>query len=205
MELIPLAILGLIIIGAAAVIVMEIRKHQPKDDQSMLEWLRSTADGQRAIGQRLDTASTIIGALQKELGSVTEASRGAKELLEMLRSPKLRGGMGEESLEAILASFLPHDLYQMQYRMQSGEIVDAVIKLPWGVIPIDAKFPKENVERHLRAETEEEQQLTLRALRADVKKHIDDISKKYLRPEEGVKEDALMFIPFDAIYHLINS
>lgn len=201
-------IIGLFFLTAAVIVVGWLLLREIKGgrtDQSLLEWLKTTAEGQRTIGDRLDRAAQIVGSLQKELGTVTEASRGAKELLEMLRSPKLRGGLSEQSLEAILASFLPRDLYQMQHRFNSGEIVDAVIKLPWGLIPIDAKFPKENFERHLKAETKEEQDSALRAFRSDVKKHIDDIAKKYLRPEEGVKEDLLMYIPFEAVYGVVDN
>lgn len=200
---IGLLLLTLSVVATGFYIIKELRGG--RTDQSLLEWLKTTAEGQRAVGDRLDRAAQIVGSLQKELGTVTEASRGAKELLEMLRSPKLRGGLAEQSLEAILASFLPRDLYQMQYRFSSGEIVDSVIKLPWGLIPIDAKFPKENFERHLRAETKEEQESALRAFRSDVKKHIDDIAKKYLRPEEGVKEDLLMYIPFEAVYGVVDN
>ena len=96
----------------------------------------------------------MVGDVQKSLGGLEEANRKIYEvgkdiasLQEILRSPKLRGGLGEFFLEDLLAQILPPQHFATQYCFRSGEKVDAVIKLGSSLVSVDSKFPLENFKR----------------------------------------------------------
>lgn len=156
-----------------------------------------------AINSRLDNAARIIQGVQKELSTVQEIGRGIKEFQELLNSPKLRGNIGEQVLNDSLAQVFSSDHYAVQYRFRDGQTVDAVIRTENGIIPIDAKFPMENFRRLLAAEDAAlrgaEKKEALRA----VKKHADDIARKYILPTEGTVDFAVMYVPSESIYYEI--
>ncbi len=163
---------------------------------------------QQNLGERLDHAARVVGSVQRSLGGLEEANRKIYEvgkdiasLQEILRAPKLRGGLGEFLLEDLLAQILPSRHFSMQYHFRSGEKVDAVIKLGHALVPVDAKFPLENFKRILESPTEEEKQRARRQFVADVKRHIDVIASKYILPDEGTYDFALMYIPAENIYY----
>lgn len=156
-----------------------------------------------AIGQRLDNAAKYIGAVSKELGRVQEIGRGMKDLQEFLRSPKLRGNIGEQVLRDLLEQFFSRTHFTVQYKFRTGQIVDAIIKTDKGIIPIDSKFPMENFRKIISAQNEEEKKVKLREFVKDVKKHIADISKKYILPQEGTVDFAVMYIPSEIVYYEI--
>lgn len=157
----------------------------------------------RAINERLDRAAQVISGVSKSVGEMTELGRSMRELQEFLRSPKLRGQIGESILKDLLGQTLPKQNFHLQYAFKSGEIVDAALKLEQGIIPIDAKFPMENFRKMAKAENEKERDLHRKAFIADVKKHIDAISAKYIRPQEGTLDFALMYIPAEPVYYEI--
>jgi DNA recombination protein RmuC len=98
---------------------------------------------------------------------------------------------------------LPKKSFNMQYAFKNGSIVDAAITTAAGIIPIDSKFPMENFRALNNAETETDKKAATRAFTADVKKHIDDIAKKYILPAEGTIDYALMYVPSESVYYEI--
>jgi DNA recombination protein RmuC len=165
-------------------------------------------DTQHSLGERLDHAAHVVGQVQKSLGGLEEANRRIYEvgrdissLQEILRAPKLRGGLGEFFLEELLAQILPPNHFTTQYCFRSGEKVDAVIKLGGLLVPVDAKFPLENFKRMLGSTVEEDKIRAKRQFAADVKKHIDAIAGKYIVPDEGTYDFALMYVPAENVYY----
>ena len=178
----------------------EMRTSLDKNTDTLQTQLQTT---NKAINERLDNAAKVIGMVGKEVGQMSEIGRSMKDLQDFLRSPKLRGNIGEQVLRELLGQFLPKESFHLQYRFRSGEIVDAAIKTESGIIPIDSKFPMENFKAMIQAETEAERKTFQRDFARDVKKHIDDISKKYILPEEGTIDYALMYVPSEPIYYEI--
>ena len=160
----------------------------------------------KSINERLDNAARVIGLVSKELGQMSEIGRHMKEVQEFLKSPKLRGGMGEYILRDLLEQMLPKENYKLQHRFRSGQIVDAIVKIERGAIPIDSKFPMENFRKINSAKSESEKTSAKKEFTRDVKKHIEDISQKYILPDEGTIEVALMYIPSEPVYYeVLNS
>lgn len=159
------------------------------------------------VDRRLEHASQQTNAIHKQLGDVGRATANLAEqakdlgqLQQLLRPPKARGGFGELLLGNLLADRLPADHYSLQHGFRSGERVDAVIRVE-KLVPVDAKFPLDNFERLVDAQDEESRRLHEKAFARDVKIHIDAISSKYIRPDEGTYDFALMYLPSEAIYY----
>ena len=164
--------------------------------------------GHRTLGDRLDHATRVVGDVQKSLGGLGEATqrvydvgRDIASLQEILRSPKLRGGLGELLLGELLAQILPPSHFELQHAFRSGERVDAAIRIGEALVPVDAKFPLEDFRRSLDAEGETERQKARRAFLAQVRKHVDAIAAKYILPEEGTYDFALMYIPAENVFY----
>lgn len=120
--------------------------------------------------------------VQHSLGEMSEVGRGIKSLQDFLASPKLRGGLGEEILGQMIGETFPKNAFHLQYHFKSGGIVDAVLKTDAGLLCIDSKFP-------------------LQAGVPEIKKHISDIARKYILPDEGTMDFALMYIPSESVYY----
>ncbi|MFA5975342.1 MAG: DNA recombination protein RmuC [Elusimicrobiota bacterium] len=165
-------------------------------------------DSSGEINQRLDNAAKIYGDLRNQLGQLSQANiqiqsmvKDITSLQDILRPPKLRGGMGEVLLENLLREILPPEHLALQHRFQTGNVVDAIIRLKDGIVPVDAKFPLENFRRMLEAKTDEERRAARKEFVRNVKKHIDDIREKYVLPDEGTFPFALMYIPAENVYY----
>src|SRR5689334_22874194 len=159
------------------------------------------------VDRRLEHAAKQTNAIHKQLGEVGQATvqmaeqaKGLSQLQEILRPPKARGGFGELLLENLLRDRLPATAFEFQYGFAGGERVDAVIKVD-RIVPIDSKFPLDNFERMLRADNDIERQQFEKLFARDVKSHVDAISSKYIRPDEGTYDFAFMYLPSEAIYY----
>jgi DNA recombination protein RmuC len=161
---------------------------------------RNTAD----IHDRLLHATEVIGELKREAGAFTEVSRSMQELHEYLKSPKLRGNIGESVLKDLIAQMFPRRSYHLQYGFKSGVKVDAAIQTDAGLLPIDSKFPMENFQALMAAKGERDQEIARSAFSRDIRKHVTDISKKYILPEEGTLDFALMYVPSESVYYEIS-
>jgi len=159
------------------------------------------------VNTRLDNAVRVIrdvsatmGQLSKATQQVYEVGRDISSLQNILRAPKLRGLVGELFLGNLLAQVVPSN-YELQHRFASGETVDAVIRLSQKLVPVDAKFPLENFQKFAGSIDEGERRALRRKFLADVRKHVDAISAKYIKPDEGTFDFALMYIPAENVYY----
>jgi DNA recombination protein RmuC len=165
------------------------------------QMIRTLQENSRQLHERLDKAAEVIRDVGKEVGQMSEIGRSMKDLQEFLKSPKLRGNIGEEVLKDLIGQMFPKNSFLLQYQFKSGERVDAAIKTDAGILPIDSKFPMENFQKMVKSETEAEKDLHCREFTKDVKKHIDAISKKYILPDEGTMDFALMYVPSESVFY----
>lgn len=153
-----------------------------------------------AVNERLDHAARVISAVTHELGQMQQIGSQLRNFQDFLKSPKLRGNLGEQGLKELLSSGLPRKHFQLQYSFRSGVIVDAIINLESGKIPIDSKFPLENFNNMLKAEDSDAKEYFRRKFKTDFKNHVNAISKKYINPDEGTADFAFMYIPSESIF-----
>src|SRR3984893_6177624 len=158
------------------------------------------SQGQTAIATELKNTREQIGLIQKQIGEVQEQSRGLSQATQSLETilggAKTRGLLGEVTLQRLLEDSLPSSQFALQYRFSSGEAVDAVIFLRDNkLMAIDSKFPLDAF-RRISAEGDEAR----RAFATAVKGHADSIAKKYIVPDEGTLDVALMFVPSENVY-----
>lgn len=179
--------------------VIKMLQSGSKEDRRVL--LSSLQQNTQAMNERLDNAARVISQVQKNIGEFSEIGRGMKDLQDFLRSPKIRGNIGEQVLKEMLGQFLPKESFNLQYTFKSGEKVDAAIKTSGGIIPVDSKFPMENFRKMTKSDTDAEKKMFEREFVKDVKKHIEDISRKYILTEEGTIDYALMYIPSEGVYY----
>lgn len=193
-----------------------------QDLTTLTENITKLKDGLNTqIGDRLDRNNRLMmGSIQKQfkdssklVTDVTErltkldetnkrvvnVADELKVLQNVLQNPKQRGVLGEFYLEQILQNLLPPGSYELQYKIGEGLVVDAVIKLDNLVLPIDSKFSLENYNRLVEAKGDQRKALE-KQFKEDLKKRIDETSK-YIQPRKGTMEQALMFIPSEAIYY----
>lgn len=182
-----------VIAGIAVVLWFVNRKLaelKPKDEGAVLEWLKS-------VSARLDSQTAQMVRAERAIGEMSEIGKSMKDLQQFLASPKLRGGIGEQVLKQLLAESLPKNSFNLQYAFRNGVKVDAAIKTASGIIPIDSKFTMENFKK-----MHEDKAFEKDFIR-DVKARIDEVSSKYILPDEGTVDFALMYVPSEAVYYEI--
>lgn len=206
-----LVILSCVLVVGVLAMFYEMRKLRKAGtttdkDKVLMEWLKEMRESQSETSksirdqmhkqnERLDQAAIAIGKVLK-MGESTE------ELLQAFRAPKTRGTKGEEIMQDLLSQHLPSQSYGLQHAFKSGEKVDAVIKIKNGLIPIDAKFPLEKYQQAHKAKEEDRKRL-LKEFHKHVKKHIDDIARKYIVPAEHTLDFAVMYVPARGVYEEI--
>ncbi|MFC1663644.1 DNA recombination protein RmuC [Patescibacteria group bacterium] len=195
-------IMSLIVAGGTIASVFLIKREtkalkEKKEIDPALSLIKKDIDTMR---KRFEQGYSKISM---ELGRVQEIGHQMKDFQDFLKSPKLRGNIGEQILRDLLEQFLPRSNFSLQYQFQDGQIVDAIIKTKQGIISIDSKFPMEGFKRISQAKSNEKK-TCLREFVRDIKKHIDDISKKYILPQEGTVDFALMYVPSEPVYYEIT-
>lgn len=130
-----------------------------------------------------------------------EAQKLGQSLKDLLQAPKLRGNYGEAILEEMLDRALPKGLWEMQFSIDGRERVDAVVKIKDMIIPIDAKYPRDSYQKYIQAQGADEKRNCWNKYAGDIKTLIKSIKEKYVKPEKGTSEFALMFIPSEAVYY----
>ena len=196
------------------------KKLEPKSDPTLVKWLSSLQNSlntnsqhltttlqssYKELHERLDRATAVIGDLKKEAGVFSEVGRSMKDLQDYLKSPKLRGNIGEQVLKDLVGQMFPKKSLFLQHAFKSGLIVDVAIQTDAGLLPIDSKFPLENFQKMFRSEDEKEKEAFKNLFIRDVKKHIKDISSKYILPSEGTVDFALMYLPSESVYYEVVS
>ncbi len=141
-----------------------------------------------------DTVSNLV--MQQE-----KAQQLGQSLEYLLQAPKLRGNYGETVLEEMLERILPRGIWERQYAIEGEEKVDAVVKYKDVVIPIDAKFPRDDYQKYLDASDPADKKKHWSNYERALKIQINSIRDKYLKPDKGTTEFALLFIPSEAIYY----
>lgn len=166
---------------------------QGKVEQRLTETLDRTSQTFKEVTDRLSD-------LRVTNERIVEFSRDLNRLNDILQSPKLRGEFGELTLEKMLRECLAPDQYALQFAI-GNEKADAVILSRQGHLAIDSKFPLENWRKARNGElSQEERDRASRDFGRDVRKHIEDIARKYVRPPTTL-DLAVMFIPADSVYY----
>lgn len=171
-----------------------------KVDERLDEGFKKTNETFVSVMQRLAT----IDEAQKKIESLTGSVVSLQELLGDKRS---RGAFGEVQLEALVRNVMPAAAFEMQVTLSNGMRADCVLRLPppTGMVAVDSKFPLENYHRMFDREANDaERALAQRQFKADVKKHVDDIGRKYILPGE-TSDGAVMFIPAEAVFAEIHA
>jgi len=228
-------IIILLIVGVFVFLAFLFKKmsdlKKPSPDAALLEWLKSMQksiettnrnindslstnssmmvktlqENSRQLNERMDRASAVIAGVGREIGEMSEIGRNMKELQDFLKSPKLRGNIGEHVLRDLIEQIFPKKSFFLQYQFKSGEKVDAAIRTDGGILPIDSKFPMENFNKIVKSKNEEDLKVYKREFGKDMKKHIDAIASKYIVPDEGTMDFALMYVPSEAVfYEVVN-
>jgi DNA recombination protein RmuC len=188
--------------------------------QQQLEALRAAEDstrdalqkslqaGQSNLTQNLQSSQKVLSQLNSQIGELQGTNKQmlllgteVRRLQNILTAPKLRGQMGEWSLNNLLENILPKDSYELQYAFKDGKVVDALIKMADFSVPIDAKFPLPSFEAMTKAETDHEKTRLRKQFLKDVAVHIDKIASSYIRPVEGTLDFAILYIPAENIYY----
>ncbi|HMC13259.1 MAG TPA: DNA recombination protein RmuC [Gallionellaceae bacterium] len=186
-----------------------------------IEALSKTVDGRLEqiggkVNERLDegfkkTNETFVSVMAR-LATIDEAQKkidglttNMVSLQELLGDKRSRGAFGEVQLEGLVRNILPSNAYEFQYTLPNSSRADCVLKLPepTGMVAVDAKFPLENYHRMFDG-SEIERALAARQFKADIKKHVDDISSKYIIPEV-TSDGAVMFVPAEAVFAEIHA
>jgi DNA recombination protein RmuC len=147
----------------------------------------------------------VIDEAQKKIDSLAVNVVSLQELLD--GDKRSRGAFGEVQLEALVRNILPPDAYEFQYTLSNKARADCVLKLPapTGMVAVDSKFPLSNYRIMLDPATgEAERAQAQKQFRLDIRKHVDDISGKYIIPGE-TSEGAVMFVPAEAVFAEIHA
>lgn len=152
--------------------------------------------------QHFEKVQQHLQAAELKLASLNTVGQSIQDLNSLLKLPHLRGGFGEASLERLLADFLPAGSFELQYAIvpNSTERVDAIVRLAQLILPIDSKFPREQVLPLFESQDPEKVEEARKQLGEFIRTQAKSISEKYIRPEHGTTDMALLFLPSETLY-----
>jgi DNA recombination protein RmuC len=214
----------LVVIGISYIYLAFRKISKEKEQDKSLLLLQNQIEGlSKSIGERLAETNqslkqqfsesvSIVKDVTEKLVKLETTNRQIvdytsqlRSLENILKSPKQRGLLGEYSLETLLSNTFPPGQYKMQYNFLDDSIVDAVIFVRDKMIPIDAKFSLEKYEKLYNEKNREKAEDIEKELKNDLKDRISETSR-YIKPEEGTTDFAIMFIPAEGIfYNLLSS
>lgn len=185
----------------------ELRRDISGLSESVNKTMTDNLDKSRqSVHRQFEASSRLINDVSARLTKLDETNKRVvdvtaelKTLQNTLQNPKQRGVLGEYYLEQVLKNILPPNSFALQHKIAPGLVVDAVIKLEDKILPIDSKFSLENYNRLLEADEKERPALE-KKFKEDLKRRIDETAK-YIQPGKGTLDQALMFIPSEAIYY----
>lgn len=184
--------------AAQANLLQHLESRLAQVNTQMTDNLQGSA---RRTAQSLGELQERLKTIDKAQENITRLSGDVLSLQDILSNKQTRGAFGEIQLNDIVSKALPSDSYVLQYTLSNGKRADCLIHLPNppGPIVIDSKFPLEAYEALRNAQTQGQLNEAARLLRTSVKKHIKDISEKYILEGETA-DGALMFLPSEAVY-----
>lgn len=194
-------VLFLIVLGVVLKISSQVNDRLAQMNNSLQE-------ANKVIGANLGSANTAFGNVREQLGKleatntqILEVSKNISSLQDLLRAPKFRGQLGETLLENLLSQVLPKEHYEVQYRFKTGDAVDAAVFLAGKIVPIDAKFSLENFQKMIDTPDEQSKAAYRKKFIQDIKNRVDEISAKYILPQENTYDFSLMYIPAENVYY----
>ena len=200
-----IAILAALVVLIALVVALLLRVRPSGGGEGIESSLKGIQEAKDVISDHaVKTISEIKGigeTVSKLVQQQEQAEKLGQSLKDLLQAPKLRGNHGEAILEEMLDRILPTGIWERQYVIDGRETVDCVVRFKDVVVPIDAKFPRDDYMRYLEAPSEEEKASCWRDFERVIREKITSIESKYVKPEKGTSEFALMFIPSEAIYY----
>jgi len=222
-----------LVVGGVLFVLLRPREADPRLDRLLTEVAfvrgssesmdRRVEDLRRSVGERVSAVedrlvegqknvADTLGEVHEKMGRVFQASQKIQELAggmtrleDLLKPPKVRGNLGETFLEHALSEALPPGSWEMRHVFPDRTIVDAVIHLGERLVSVDSKFPLENFRRAREAPEEADRKRARREFAGDVRRHVDAIREKYIRPFDGTFDFALMYVPAEAVYCEIAS
>lgn len=168
----------------------------------MQERMKETLHGSsKATATSLTALQERLATIDKAQDNITKLSGDVLSLQDILSNKQTRGAFGEIQLRDILSKALPAESYSWQHTLSNGKRADCLIHLPNppGPIVIDSKFPLEAYEALHAADTDQALKQAVSLMKTAVRKHISDISEKYILDGETA-DGALMFLPSEAVY-----
>lgn len=202
MEIAILVALGVLIVLVAALLLRGRSGHVSGEIEASLKGVNEAKNiiSDHAV-KTIQSINQLGENLYKLVQQQEEAQKLGQSLKDLLQAPKLRGSYGETILEEMLDRILPKGMWERQYVIDGRETVDCVVKYRDVVVPIDAKFPRDDYMRYMEAPSAEEKTSCWKDFERSVRTQITSIESKYVKPEKGTSEFALMFIPSEAIYY----
>ena len=219
---------GVLLFAGLLLLVLRSRDRDPRLDRLLAEVAavrgssesmdRRVEDLRRSVGERVSAVedrlaqgqknvADTLGEVHEKMGRVFQASQKIQELAggmtrleDLLKPPKVRGGLGETFLEQALADVLPPGTWKMRHVFPDGTIVDAAIRVGDFLVPVDSKFPLENFRRSKESADDADRKRARRDFAGDVRRHVDAIATKYIRPGDGTYDFAFMYVPSEAVY-----